>query len=92
MKILYECEKVAILEDNEKMIIHILDDYRLVKEVITNRSNLVLTLKKEFNKDDKHRKSIFKKKKKLYNQQNVEVNINDIMDMFGYRKIEFGRI
>ena len=44
MKIIYECEKLAVLEDNEKFIVHILDNYRMVKEITTNSKNLPIFL------------------------------------------------
>ena len=47
MRIIYECENLAILEDNEKFIVHILDNYRMVKELITNKTSLLSTLKQE---------------------------------------------
>lgn len=48
MMVVYECEKLVILQDNEKFIIHVLDNYRLVKEIVTNRNNLISTLESEF--------------------------------------------
>ena len=62
MRILYECEKLAVLEDNERFIVHILDNYRMVKEVIASRNNLIPTLKKEFNAP-KEKRRLFRKKK-----------------------------
>ena len=49
MKLIYECEKVAILQGDKEYIIHVLNDYRLVKEIIVNKNDLIPTLKKEFN-------------------------------------------
>lgn len=64
MMILYECEKVAVLQEDDKFIVHILDNYRMVKEIIVNRGNLISTLKKEV-KCDKYpcEKVVFGKKK-----------------------------
>ena len=62
MKLIYECEKVAILQGDKEYIIHVLNDYRLVKEIIVNKNDLIPTLKKEFN-SKKKRKFNFNKKK-----------------------------
>ena len=48
MKIIYECEKVVILQEEDKFLIHVLDNYRFVKEVEANSKNLLSVLKKEF--------------------------------------------
>lgn len=47
MKIIYECEKVAILQEDDMFLVHVLDNYRLVKEIQTNRMNLLSILKNE---------------------------------------------
>lgn len=76
MRIIYECERLAVLEDNERFIVHILDNYRMVKEVIANRGNLISTIKKEFNEPkDKTRRSIFGKKKSknlIHNKSEID--------------------
>ena len=64
MRILYECEKVAVLQEDENFIVHILDDYRMVKEIIVKRNKLLSTLKKEIPSKDTKKKSIFGKKNK----------------------------
>ena len=43
-------------------------DYRMVKEIITNRSNLISTLKKEFNTSNPKAKRSILKKRILTNQ------------------------
>ena len=48
MKIIYECEKLVILQEKDDFLIHVLDNYRFVKEIKTNRKNLLLILKNEF--------------------------------------------
>ena len=48
MRIIYECEKVVILQEKDKFLVHVLDNYRFVKEIQTNRKNLLSILKKEF--------------------------------------------
>ena len=48
MKIIYECEKLAVLQDGDKYIIHILDNYRMVKEINTNSRNIFTILNEEF--------------------------------------------
>ena len=56
MRIIYECEQVAVIEDNEKFIVHILDNYRMVKEIIASRNNLISTLKEEINEQENNKK------------------------------------
>ena len=48
MNIIYECEKLVILQEEDDFLIHVLDNYRFVKEIKTNRKNLLSILKKEF--------------------------------------------
>lgn len=48
MRVVYECEKVVIFEDKELFVIHVLDNYRFVKEIKTDRANLLSVLEKEF--------------------------------------------
>lgn len=48
MNIIYECEKLVILQEEDAFLIHVLDNYRFVKEIKTNRKNLFFELKKEF--------------------------------------------
>ena len=48
MRIIYECEKVVILQEDDNYLVHVLDNYRLVKEIQTNKKNLLSILKKEF--------------------------------------------
>ena len=84
MKIIYECEKLAILEDNERFIVHILDNYRMVKEVVANRSNLIPTLKKEFNTaETKVKKSLFGRKKTdtFYSNNSLVDNIKRMLNI-----------
>ena len=85
MKIIYECEKLAILEENDKFIIHILDDYRLVKEVVTNRCNLISTLMIEFNQPKSKEKKRKINKKKTTNPLYLSAEINDINQILNYR-------
>ena len=84
MKIIYECEKLAILEDNERFIVHILDNYRMVKEVVANRSNLIPTLKKEFNTPNtKVKKRLFGRNKTdtFYNNNSLVDNIKRMLNI-----------
>ena len=62
MRILYECEKVAVLQEDETFIVHILDNYRMVKEIKTNRKNLFSILKVECCNTKFHKKITFGKK------------------------------
>ena len=48
MRVVYECEKVVILQEEEDYLIHVLDNYRFVKEIKANKKNLLSILKKEF--------------------------------------------
>ena len=48
MRIIFECEKLVILQEEDKFLIHVLDNYRFVKEVEANKKNLLSILKKEF--------------------------------------------
>ena len=48
MRIIYECEKLVILQEEDKFLIHVLDNYRFVKEIRTTGKNLLSILKKEF--------------------------------------------
>ena len=63
MNTVYIDERIAILEDKDNCIIHILDNYRLVKEVVTKKDNLLSTIKKEFKEDSKLKKLILKELK-----------------------------
>ena len=63
MKLIYECEKLAILQGDERYIIHVLNDYRLVKEIIVNKNDLIPTLKKELNIEVVKKRFVPKKKK-----------------------------
>lgn len=79
MKIIYECEKLAVLEDDERFIVHILDNYRMVKEITTNSKNLPFVLNDEFN--------LFKTKKvknyikKIGNMGTVKQILNTIWSL-----------
>ena len=87
MKIIYECEKLAILEDNERFIVHILDNYRMVKEVVANRGNLIPTLRKEFNThDSKVKRGLFNRKKKdtFYNTNSLVDNIKRMLNICNF--------
>ena len=48
MTVIYESEKVAILQEEDNYLIHVLDNYRFVKEIKANQKNLLSILKKEF--------------------------------------------
>lgn len=82
MMILYECEKVAVLQDDDKFIVHILDNYRMVKEIITSEGNLISTLKKEV-KCDKYpcEKVVFGKKKLTH----IRNEVSEIEKVLNYR-------
>ena len=87
MKIIYECEKLAILEDNERFIVHILDNYRMVKEVVANRSNLIPTLKKEFNSpNNKVKRSLFARKRAdtFYSNNSLIDNIKRMLNICNF--------
>lgn len=73
MKIIYECEKVVILQEKELFVIHILDNYRFVKEIIANRNNLLSILQKEFDNTKLKKGFIFGKK--------IKQPINEIFDV-----------
>lgn len=85
MKIIYESERLAILEDNDNFIIHILDNYRLVKEVVTNRCNLISTLMIEFNGPKCKEKKRKINKKKTTNSLYLSAEINDINQILNSR-------
>ena len=67
MKVLFESEKLALLQEEDLFIIHILDDYRLVKEINTNRNNLLSVLSEELEEDRKSIK-ILRRKSKIANK------------------------
>lgn len=71
MKIIYECEKVVILQDDEKYLIHVLDNYRFVKEIQTNKENLFSILKKEFPDAEFKKSYIFGKKLNLKSNKQI---------------------
>ena len=74
MRIIYECEMLAVLEDDDKYIVHILDNYRMVKELVVDRDNLISTLKKEINEPKNIIKgSLFGSRKKFF--------INGVIDI-----------
>ena len=84
MRIIYECERLAVLEDNERFIVHILDNYRMGKEVIANRGNLISTIKKEFKEPkDKVRRSIFtrRKSKNIIHKRSEIDSIKEILEV-----------
>ena len=80
MRILYECSNLAILEDNDNFIVHVLDNYRIVKEVKTHKDNLIPTIKKEFKDDINIQKIIFKELNA--NPKNHESDIDKIKKVF----------
>lgn len=74
MRVIYECEKLVIFQEEDLFVIHVLDNYRFVKEIKTNQSNLLSVLESEFH-DVKFKRGInFGKKmlKPIYNTFDVE--------------------
>ena len=85
MRILYECERLAVLEENDKFIVQILDNYRIVKELITSRNNLISTLLNELNQSkEKLKSSVFgKNKEKCSICLNPEIEcVNQILNFY----------
>lgn len=73
MKILYECESAAVLQEGEMFVIHVLDNYRLVKEMVVNRKDLFSTLKEVFTKGKKKEElRLFKKNNRVYQDSEYE--------------------
>lgn len=62
MRIIYECEKLVILQEDDKILVHVLDNYRFVKEIKTNSKNLLSILRNEFPNTKFKEKVVFGKK------------------------------
>ena len=73
MRILYECEKLAILQEEDLILIHVLDNYRFVKEIKTNKDNLRSILKKEFHHTEFKKSFVFGK--------NIKRPVSDSLDV-----------
>ena len=81
MKVLFESEKLALLQEEDLFIIHILDDYRLVKEINTNRNNLLSVLSEELEEDRKSIKILRRKSKIANNKISTIESIKKILKM-----------
>lgn len=81
MKVLFESEKLALLQEEDLFIIHILDDYRLVKEINTNRNNLLSVLSEELEEDRKSIKTLRRKSKIANNKISTIESIKKILKM-----------
>jgi hypothetical protein len=79
MKVIYESEKVALLQKDDLFIIHILDDYRLIKEINTNRKNLFSVLSEELDENNKSKKIIRRKSKTVNKQNNNNESIKNVL-------------
>jgi hypothetical protein len=79
MKVIYESEKVALLQKDDLFIIHILDDYRLIKEINTNRKNLFSVLSEELDENNKSKKILRRKSKTVNNKISTIESIKKVL-------------
>jgi hypothetical protein len=79
MKVIYESEKVALLQKDDLFIIHILDDYRLIKEINTNRKNLFSVLSEELDENNKSKKILRRKSKTVNNKISTIESIKNVL-------------
>lgn len=79
MKVIYESEKIALLQKDDLFIIHVLDDYRLIKEINTNRKNLLSVLNEELNEKNKSKKIIRRKSKTKDNKISTIESIKKVL-------------
>jgi hypothetical protein len=79
MKVIYESEKVALLQKDDLFIIHILDDYRLIKEINTNRKNLFSVLSEELDENNKSKKILQRKSKTVNNKISTIESIKKVL-------------
>lgn len=79
MKVIYESEKVALLQKDDLFIIHILDDYRLIKEINTNRKNLFSVLSEELDGNNKSKKILRRKSKTVNNKISTIESIKKVL-------------
>ena len=79
MKVIFESEKVALLQKDDLFIVHILDDYRLIREINTNRKNLLSVLNEELDEKNKTKKSLRRKRKTANSKISTIENIKKVL-------------